>query len=674
MRAGVPMELEFIVGKCLAKNRNDRPSSAEEIARDLRTLGEKLKSGRSTVLHTGIVPGPPAASTQHTGQAESAPLPGPLAKYRVIEDGQETGDTIRYVAEDTELRRSVAIRVLPQSSEQQIERAQRRKQTVAYGVGALGVLLALVFAFFPLFSPTPVAEVPLRRSAFTPPVAVVNTDPFSAGVAISPNGKHVAYTTTGAEGNLWVQDLDQEQPRAIERTEGAYLPFWSPDSDFIGFAAGSELQKVPVQGGPPMPLCEMPGTSFRSGSWSPDGGTVAFSSGTAGVGNRMIYEVSAQGGVPSLLIGPEDPKESPKGPTGSISRPHFLPTEADRRVLVFTFGTLSTPEMVVQDLETGTRQFLGPGNHPFYSPSGHLLYQYQSELNVYDLWALPFSLETLQGMGEAFPIAQNGRQPTVAADNTLVLDSYVSAQEQLIWVGRDGKKVEEIGLPQERILEAAISPDGGRMAVSVSQGANFDVWVWDLASGVKTRLSTAPELDLFPVWSPAGDEVAFASLRSDNADIYLRPADGSGDELTVAATSQREWPSDWSGDGQYLLYTKQGPETGSDLWYLERSEDGGDWEPHPFLQERLAQAGPKFSPNGRYVAYMSAESGQREVYVQPFPEGGRKVTVSNSGGTQVRWSPDGKELFYVEVERLMAVVVSTEGEFSASPPVGLFKH
>lgn len=142
----------------------------------------------------------------------------------------------------------------------------------------------------------------------------------------------------------------------------------------------------------------------------------------------------------------------------------------------------------------------------------------------------------------------------------------------------------------------------------------------------------------------------------------------------MAATSQREWPSDWSGDGQYLLYTKQGPETGSDLWYLERSEDGGDWEPHPFLQERLAQAGPKFSPNGRYVAYMSAESGQREVYVQPFPEGGRKVTVSNSGGTQVRWSPDGKELFYVEVERLMAVVVSTEGKFSASPPAGLFKH
>jgi Tol biopolymer transport system component len=674
VRAGVPMELEFVVGKCLAKDRSDRPSSAEEIARDLRTLGEKLKSGRSTVLHTGIVTGTPAGSTQFPGQAGSASPPGPLAKYRVIEDGQETGDTTRYVAEDTELHRSVAIRVLPQSAEQNIERAQRRKQTVVFGTGALGVLLALVFAFLWVSSADTAAEAPLRRSAFTPPVAV-NTDPFRAGVAISPNGKHVAYTTTGAEGKLWVQDLDQEQPRALERTEGAYLPFWSPDSDFIGFAAGSELQKVPVQGGPPMPLCEIPGTTFRGGSWSPDGSTVAFSSGTAGVGNRMIYEVSAQGGVPSPLIGPEETEESLEGPTGFISRPHFLPTEADRRVLVFKFGTAFEPEMVVQDLETGTRQFLGPGDRPFYSPSGHLVYQYQPELNVYDLWALPFSLETLQGTGEAFPIAQNSRLPTVAADNTLVyLGHYISAQEQLMWVGRDGKKVEEIGLPQERILEAAISPDGGRMAVSVSQGANFDVWVWDLARGVKTRLSTALELDLFPVWSPAGDEVAFASYRSGNTDIYLRPADGSGEELTVAATSQREWPSDWSRDGKYLLYTKQAPETGHDLWYLERSEDGGGWEPHPFLQERLDQSAPKFSPNGHYVAYISGESGQREVYVQPFPRGGRKVTVSNSGGTQVRWSPDGKELFYVEGERLMVVGVSTEGEFSASPPAGLFEH
>ena len=163
-------------------------------------------------------------------------------------------------------------------------------------------------------------------------------------------------------------------------------------------------------------------------------------------------------------------------------------------------------------------------------------------------------------------------------------------------------------------------------------------------------------------------------FRAGNPDIYLRQADGSGEEQEVAATSQNEVPSDWSRDGKYLLYHKSDPETGLNLWYLERSEDGSGWEPHPFLQERSLQTAPKFSPNGRYMAYVSDESGRPEVYVQPFPEGGRKVTVSNSGGGQLRWSRAGKELFYVEGEKLMVVAVSTEGEFSASSPTELFEH
>ncbi len=667
-RAGLPLELEWIIGKALAKDRNERYQHAEDVLVDLRSLQKKLASGRSSILKARA--GTQAAATQSAPAGQASP--GPLARYRVIEDVEEQDDSVLYRAEDTQLNRLVDVRVVPQSSAQRIARVQRRKQTLVLGAGVLGVLLALVFAFLWVSSTDTAAEAPLRRSAFTPPVAV-NTHPFFAGVAISPDGKHVAYTTTGAEGKLWVRDLDQEQPRAIERTEGAYLPFWSPDSNFIGFAAGREVQKAPVQGGPPMRLCELPGRRFYGGSWSPDGDSVVFSSQTANGAAAIIHEVPAQGGVPSPLIGREDSDGSSEGPTGPISRPHFLPSEEGSRVLVFTFGGAGNSKMMLQDLDTGRREFLGPGDRPFYSPSGHLVYQ--PERNVYDLWALPFSLETLQGTGEAFPIAQNSRQPTVAADNTLVyLDGFGSAQEQLVWAGRDGKKVEEIGLPQERILEAALSPDGGRLAVTVSQSGNLDVWVWDLARGVKTRLSTAPELDLFPLWSPAGDEVAFASRRSGNSDIYLRPADGGGEELAVAATSQNEWPSDWSRDGKHLLYTKQDPETGYDLWYLERSEDGGGWEPHPFLQERFHQAAAKLSPNGRYVAYISEESGQREIYVQPFPEGGRKVTVSNNGGSQVRWSRDGKELFYVEGERLMVVGVSTEGEFSATSPAGLFEH
>ena len=411
-RAGLPLELEWIIGKALAKDRNERYQHAEDVLVDLRSLQKKLASGRSSILKARA--GTQAAATQSAPAGQASP--GPLARYRVIEDVEEQDDSVLYRAEDTQLNRLVDVRVVPQSSAQRIARVQRRKQTLVLGAGVLGVLLALVFAFLWVSSTDTAAEAPLRRSAFTPPVAV-NTHPFFAGVAISPDGKHVAYTTTGAEGKLWVRDLDQEQPRAIERTEGAYLPFWSPDSNFIGFAAGREVQKAPVQGGPPMRLCELPGRRFYGGSWSPDGDSVVFSSQTANGAAAIIHEVPAQGGVPSPLIGREDSDGSSEGPTGPISRPHFLPSEEGSRVLVFTFGGAGNSKMMLQDLDTGRREFLGPGDRPFYSPSGHLVYQ--PERNVYDLWALPFSLETLQGTGEAFPIAQNSRQPTVAADNTL---------------------------------------------------------------------------------------------------------------------------------------------------------------------------------------------------------------------------------------------------------------
>ncbi|MCH7945387.1 MAG: PD40 domain-containing protein [Armatimonadetes bacterium] len=545
------------------------------------------------------------------------------------------------------------------------------------GAGALGVLFGLFFAFLWLFSPAPVAETPLRRFAIAPPVSVA-ADVWGGGrydnsLAISPNARHIAFVEAGGQGRLWVQDLDQQQPRAIEGTEGARSPFWSPDSTVIGFAADGEVKKVSVRGGLASLVCELPAVHFHGGTWSPDGEVIVFSSGPM-TQPHSLYQVPARGGAPGLLLAPGDLDQASEGPGTYPAWSHFLPSEAGARVLVFTFGRADEQTMLVQDLETGQRELLGPGAFPFYSYSGHLLYQTSPTSN--DLWALPFSLETLRPTGEAFPVSENSHYATVAADETLVyLDiSGSSGQQQLVWVDRDGKKVEEIGQPKDQIRAAALSPDGRRVAVSVREGSNWDVWVWDLARGVRTRLSTAPEMDTRPVWSPGGGEVAFTSGQVGNQDIYLRQADGSGEEQAVAATSQNEVLSDWSRDGKYLLYRRTDPETGRDLWYLERGEDGSGWEPHPFLQEPSLQAAPKFSPNGRYVAYISDDSGQMEVYVQPFPEGGRKVTVSNSGGSQVRWSRDGKELFYVQGEKLMVVAVSTEGEFSAGLPTELFEH
>ena len=513
LRAGVPMELERIVGKALAKDKDERYQHIEEMLVDLRGLTKKLASGKSTILSTQPAVAPVAPSDDLV----------PKQKHR-----------------------------LPQA---------------LFAVTAIA-FLTLAFIHF---RETP-SEAPLRRFAFTPPEGV-GTGTYNTNVAISPNGKHVAFITAGSEGKLWVQDLDQREPRVIEGTEGALRPFWSPDSDFIGFVAGGELKKVSAQGGLAIRVCELPGMFFAGVTWSPDGEVIVFSSG------RQLYEVSGRGGTPNLLISPEESEESPGGPTGNIISPHFLPSEAGARVLVFAFGSPTEHTMMVQNVETGQRELLGPGAMPFYSPSGHLVSQ--SGPLTHDLWALPFSLDTLRATGEAFPISQNSRGPTVAADQTLVyLDGSGSGQRQLVWLDRGGEKTGEIGEAQEGIGGLALSPDGRLVAVTATEGSNLDVWVYDIARWVKTRLSTTPERDYRPVWSPAGDEVAFTSERAGNADIFVRQADGSGEEKVLAATPRTERLSDWSRDGKYLLYHLEDPETGDDLWYLERKEDGSAWEPY----------------------------------------------------------------------------------------------
>ncbi|MCP5109953.1 MAG: protein kinase, partial [bacterium] len=224
------------------------------------------------------------------------------------------------------------------------------RQRLPWVLLAVTAFVALIIAFLH-FRQTP-PDAPLRRFALTPPVAVEG-DRIRSGVAISPNGKHIAYTTAGAEGKLWVQDLDQSQPRALENTAGALLPFWSPDSAFIGFAAAGELKKVSVEGGLAIRLCPLPSSIFAGGSWSADGESIVFSS-----GKFQIYEVPARGGAANLLISPEDSESSPGGPSGVLARPHFLPSEAGARVLAYTFGAAGGRTLMVQDLLSGQREIL----------------------------------------------------------------------------------------------------------------------------------------------------------------------------------------------------------------------------------------------------------------------------------------------------------------------------
>ena len=468
VRAGVPMELEWIVGKCLAKDREDRYGRAEDMMLDLRTLAEKLKSGGSTVLRTGVAAGASVAVSDGGGAQRAAPLQGSAGV------GVQPGIASQQTAAPV-----VAAEVV----------LSTRKLRLPWVLFAVSTLVALSLAFVH-FGETP-PEAPLRRFAFTPAVGVgIRPVAGDTDVAISPNGRHIAFTAADAQGKLWVQDLDQRQPRAIEGSDGAWGPFWSPDSDFIGFAAGGEVKKVPVQGGLASRLCQLPAIHFHGGSWSPDGEVIVFNSGDAGAAHSL-YEIPARGGTPNLLISPEESEGSSGGPMGLITWSHFLPSEAGARVLVFAFGSPTEKSMMVQNLETGQRELLGPGAFPFYSPSGHLVYQ--SAPATHDLWALPFSLDTLKAAGEAFPISENGRGPTVAADQTLVyLDGTGLGRQQLVWLDRRGEKTGEIGQAQEAIDSPALSPDGRVVAVAATEGFNVDVWVYDIARGGEDSLEQRP--------------------------------------------------------------------------------------------------------------------------------------------------------------------------------------
>jgi len=275
VRSGVPMELEFVVGKCLEKDAASRYQNASEIAVDLRNLQDKLKSGRSTILRTAsLATGVPA--TLSTGQTLSP------------------------------------IEALP-SDAVVVRRSRQRLLQILLAV----TVVALFGLLFVYTTEAPLEKKPVRRFSFAPP-ARLDTGRTTAGVAISPNGRHIAFS---AAGSLWVQDLDQDEPRRLAGTEGALLPFWSPDSELIAFAAGGELRRISVQGGASGFICPLPSALFYEGTWSPNGESIVFSSGTGGP--AVLHEVSSQGGPPDVLVDPAELDEAGR----NVSRPRFLPLD-----------------------------------------------------------------------------------------------------------------------------------------------------------------------------------------------------------------------------------------------------------------------------------------------------------------------------------------------------------
>ena len=533
--------------------------------------------------------------------------------------------------------------------------SRRFLQTVIVALAvSLVVTLGVVVAMWTR-SPEPIQRASIARFAFGLGSDV--RDPV-----ISPNGQHIAYIRGQLPtSKLWVQDLDREEPREIDGTEGAETPFWSPGSDFIGFGAGrKELKKVSVDGSPALVLCEIPVATGAgsAGTWSPDGAAIVFRAGPSRRSSNL-YEVAANGGPPKLLVEPDEFQ-------GRTS-PYFLPLGDGRRVLMF--ATYSEPDeyrIVLRNLDTGDEDVLAKGTRPFYSPSGHILYETSDQPGT--LWALPFSAESLKPAGEAFPLVQNAASPSVDNTGTLVYLDRRESGWQLVWRDRSGKKLGSIGQRQESMLHAALSPDGHRVAVSAREKGNSDIRIHEAARPIKTRLTSQPGQELLPIWSPSGNQIAFNS----GGNLLRRSADGGGDATVLLKRPKRETQCDWSRDGKYILFLRL-DNGGRELWYLSLEEDGSGFEPVHFLQTPFNVEDAKFSPDGRFVAYLSDESGQQELYVRPFPKGDGRWPVSTNGARQAVWSRDGKELFYLEEDTLVAVDVATGPNFSVGSAKKLFQ-
>jgi Tol biopolymer transport system component len=487
--------------------------------------------------------------------------------------------------------------------------------------------------------------------------------------AISPDGQRIAFTASeGTGGRLFVRPLNAATATEIPIPgSSAGYPFWSFDGQQIVFHSNGTLQKVDLSGGPPVTICSDCG-GF-GGTWSRDGVILS----TNGTG--LLYRVSATGGDAKPL------RPLAQGETAQFS-PEFLPD--GKHYLYLSVGKAPDQQGIyVASLDSNDRTFIvATKTQAAYLQSGQLLFTRGSVL-----MAQPFDLSSLKLSGGPRPVADHLQ---LAPANSLPLASFAASPSGVVvwrhsksaswsfpqWLDRDGKKLAVVGEPAD-YSNPSLSPDDSKLAVCIRdpQTATRDIWIFDLLRGGKTRLTFDPADDIDPVWSPDGTRIAFTSDRSGQRNIYWKLADGSGpEELLLGGNEGQENVEDWSRDGKYLIYNF-GSGSHAALRVLPLA---GDRKPVTYLDTRFATSEGQFSPNGRWVAYYSNESGKQEVYVQGFsldpsqPRG--KWQVSTAGGELPRWSRDGKQLYYHFGTQFFAVEVKTDGpSFQAGVPKLLFE-
>ncbi len=477
-------------------------------------------------------------------------------------------------------------------------------------------------------------------------------------VAISPDGKRLAFSARDSSSRklLYVRSLEDLATHALPGTEGAQYPFWSSDNQFIGFFAFGKLKKISPSGGPALTVCDVPGS--RGGSWSRNG-MIVFSPGPGGA----LLAVSAEGGTPASLT------QLNTGRKETTHRwPFFL--SDGKHFLYFARTVTSGSESERDAIYVGStdekinRILVNTSSNPAYA-SGYLLY-----VTGQTLMAQRFDEDALELAGDPMPVANDVAYDasitrgmfSVSQTGTLVYQTgKVQVGSQLVYYDRSGKQIGRLGEPEEFFFPR-FSPDGQRLAVSIfdQKSRNLDIWIYDLARGLKTRFTFGIEYEFNPVWSPDGSRIAYQSNPKTRNDLFWKSSTGATNQELLYESNEDKFPSDWSPGGKLIAFQFiAGSTTQSDIAVLPVT---GDHKPAIFLQTEFSEQGALFSPDGKWIAYMSDESGQNEVYVRPFPGPGGKWQVSVSGGVAPAWRRDGKELYYVDkTNRVMVAEVISKG-------------
>ncbi len=490
--------------------------------------------------------------------------------------------------------------------------------------------------------------------------------PQNHPAAISPDGRNIVLAGGRPRRALWIRELARTGLRMLPGTEGASSPFWSPDSEFVAFGSGSTLKVVSIYGGAPRDLAPISGGMFAGGAWSPDGETIVFSTGTP----PTLYRIPAGGGTPERLF--EAVATEGGGANYDVS---FLPPDVRKETILFMSGGPANRQMVARDLRTGRQTMLGSGLRPVYSRSGFIVYQAFGQEG--GLWALPFDPSRMEPLGAAEPLVDGVVEPSLAHDDTLVfLDlNRNQSNQKLVLRDRSGELLDESEDLSGIVNAPVFSPDQLRVAVELDQTGERDIWIVDVAARSRSRLTFDPAVEADPVWSPDGTKMVYRSARTAETELLLVEIAGRGQAEVLPARGLAKRATDWSNDGRYIVYSASEPGTLTDLWLLEFGRGDSPDQVRPLLQTPTEELDGQISPDGRFLAYCSDETGRFEVYVTQFPEPRDHWQVSRGGGCQPRWVRDGAEMIYVSGRRLFAAQVgsSFEAEFQVGASEELFR-